>query len=232
MVRSRRGFNLLEVLIASAILLITMMILVDIQGRAAGMVRRAQEIEVGTVLAQEKMAEVLLMAEQMGIGTDDVREDGDFDDFGADLEIEWGDALDSYRWEYSIEEIELSLAPDIAELAGGMGGFMDDEAAGAASSEAGVSLEDFGVSNDMITEQLSRFIRIVRVKVWWGKQPGANASDAEKRLAEARTVEITTHIVNPTGAYGSGTLGGDSESGTPGAGSFAPGSFGGLRGAQ
>lgn len=214
--RLRAGFSLLEVMVAIAVLLVSLVLLMEIQSSAIKMTSEAQRFVVATGLAQEKLTEVLLLVEEEGFGTDDIHEHGDFDDFGDEaVNLEFGESLEEYHWEYWVEEIDLGLAGDLTGMAGDMAGsgYWGDE--GSADIETPDSqapdLSTLGVSSDMITDMLGAYIREVRVRVYWGKS---------SRLAEKLGDEIiiTTHVINPTGQVipgSEGTTDGGSSTSAP-----------------
>ncbi|MFZ5481026.1 MAG: type IV pilus modification PilV family protein, partial [Myxococcota bacterium] len=77
----RRGFTLLEVVIALAILAVSLVVLVESQSSAVLVTVDAQRTLTGTWLAQEKMAEAMLRVEYEGFTDQDIDEEGDFADF-------------------------------------------------------------------------------------------------------------------------------------------------------
>ena len=195
MLRLRTGFSLLEVMVAIAILVVTTVILVEMQSNAALMTREAEWMVVATDLAQMKMAEVLLLMEEDGFTDQDIYEEGDFDDLGDEvLDIEFGRALDDYHWEWWVSQIDIGLAGDLAAMAGTLekGGIMSEESASELTEGGLPDLAAFGFSNEMMAERLAMFLREVRVRVWWGE-------DTEKAAEDANEVILTTHINNPTG---------------------------------
>ncbi len=187
--RLERGFTLLEVVVALAILTGSLVVLVQTQGLAVLMTTESEKYLVATNLARQKMAEVTLRLEEEGfIDRDVVEEDGDFDDLddvweGYDLD----EAVEDYRWAYVIREIDLSLAADLGGMAEGlMGDAMPDEAE---SSSESLDLTDVpGFSDDMLADMLNPYIREIRVLVWWGENED-----------ELDQVEIVTHAINPSG---------------------------------
>lgn len=195
----RLGFNLIEVMIATAILVASLSIIVTIQVGAVRNVQRAKDLVVATDLAQQKMAEAMMTIELEGVGSQDVYEHGDFDDFGDDQRLEFGNALDKYHWQYWVEEIDFALSSDVAGFLGGMGG-EDGEgglpgmAAGSANDGAEDMMNQLGFGGDQLSDQLGQFVRRVRVRVWWGEDD----KDAEERGQE---VVLTTHIISPEGAF-------------------------------
>ncbi len=199
------GFTLLEVIIALGILAGAMVVLVDNQAMAVLSTREADRLITATNLAQEKMAEVQLVLEREGFGEMDIEEDGDFTEYGTEdfrgddlhLNLAPGE-MDGFKWAYTVRKIEVTL-PNIGDMAGdlaGSGYFGDDQ-----GSELDVGgapdLGDMGISPDMVSDHLAKFIREVRVLVWWG--------DNED---ETDQVELTTHIINQSGVVSEGGFGG------------------------
>ena len=223
----RVGFSLLEVMIASAILVATMAVIVRIQTQSVSGVARAQKIVVATDLCQEKLGEVMLLIEREGIGTADIYERGDFDDFGQDQRLDFDNALEDYRWEYWVEEIDFALNGDLFSMfapggdddAGGGGGAGMGAMAGADPAQQEAMMQQFGLGPDQLTENLGNFIRRVRVRVYWG--------DESKAEEKGREVIITTHIISPQGAFRQ--MGGDPNNPNAGAGGPMGGVPGGGR---
>lgn len=195
---ARRGFSLLEVLVALAILVVSLTILVETQSTAAMMTREAERVITATDLANAKVTDAMLHMEKEGFQANQVHEYGDFDDFGdSSLSRHFGRELEDYRWEFWISEVDVQLASDIASMAESLqgsgvlgGGSSGASAAGGQSPAAGLGA--LGLSSDMITEMLTPYIREIRVRVWWGK-------DSETAEEHGTEVVIVTHVVNPGG---------------------------------
>ena len=199
--RSRRAFSLLEVMVALGILVVSLTILIETQSNAVQMTAESERIIAAADLAAAKFNEATLRVESDGFQIGDIEESGDFSDFGDEAtNLEFGESLDEYHWEYTIGEIDLDLAGDIAQMAqdvdgtgmfgeaGDMGGALGDMGGGGGMGNLGALM-----SGDAITQMLGPYIREVRVRVWWGD----DSDDAEERGDE---VFITGHVVNPTGA--------------------------------
>jgi len=202
----RRGFSLLEVMIAMAILAGSLFVLVNSQTTAYVMTLEAQKMQTATMLAKEKMSQTLLMVESKGFQEGTIEEEGDFSQglFGGfeagGLDGQWeelnDDAFEGYFWVYTVREVELNLDGDIAGMAGDLAGsgYWGDQDETQTSTDdqddQGMGLDDLGVSQDMLTDYLSPYIREVRVLVWWGQDDYEESGDY---------VELVTHIVNPTG---------------------------------
>ena len=89
--------------------------------------------------------------------------------------------------------------PNLGDVAGDLAGngyFGEDK--GSEMDVGGApDLGDLGISPDMVSDHLSKFIREVRVLVWWG--------DNED---ETDQVELTTHIINQSGVVTENGFGG------------------------
>jgi len=213
----RRAFTLLEVVISLGILATAMVVLIDSQAFAVFSTREADFIIRSTQLAEEKMMEVQILMEREGFSDQDIEEEGDFEEFGAeefrgdDLHLDLEDELKDFRWAYTVRKIELSMPPNLGGMASDLagGGYFGEEKSAEMDVGGAPDLGDMGVSGDMITDTLADYIREVRVRVWWG--------DNED---ETDQIELTSHIINPTGIMGAGgPLGASSTSGDEGSGS-------------
>ena len=210
--RTRRAFTLLEVVIALAILAVGMTVLLQTQATAVVMTSEADKVRIGTLLAQEKMAECELYVEKNGFSSDDINEDGDFSDFGAeDFRADVGDidiaaTLGDYRWAYTIRQIELTMPEDLTGTAtdligeGYLGTDVQDAASSTDLGEESLDLTDLGLSSDTVTDQISNYIREVRVLVWWSDEQDENGNYID-------SVELVTHVINPSGFVVAGDTG-------------------------
>lgn len=195
---TRRGFSLLEVMVALAILTVSMVLLVQTQSSAVVLTNEAERMIVATDLARMKMSDALLEVEKNGFQASDQEESGDFAELGDDLRnVEFGKELDDYHWEYLVSEVDIAMMGDLATAAqdipglGGEGEGMD--AGGAAGGGALGMLGMLGIGPDMIAEFLGPYVREVRVRVWWG-------DDSDEAEEDGSEVVLTTHVINPGGA--------------------------------
>jgi prepilin-type N-terminal cleavage/methylation domain-containing protein len=207
--RPRRAFTLLEVVIALAILAVGMTVLLQTQATAVVMTSEADKMRIGTLLAQEKMAECELYVEKNGFSSEDIDEDGDFSDFGEeDFRADVGDldiasTLGDYRWAYTIREIELTMPDDLTGTASeliGEGYLGDVDMSETTTTDNSLDLGDLGLTSDTVTDQLSSYIREVRVLVWWSDE-----KDDEGNYIDS--VELVTHVINPSGFVVQGDTG-------------------------
>jgi hypothetical protein len=143
------------------------------------------------------MLEAQLYLEREGWGSQDIEEEGDFEEFGNEefrggslqLDLE-SDQYEDFKWAYTIREINLEIPSNLGDMAGDLseGGYFGER--DTEEFEGGQpDLTDLGISPDMISEYLGAYIREVRVIVWWGE----NEDSVDQ-------VELLTHIINPSGA--------------------------------
>lgn len=199
--RARRGFSLLEVMVALAILTVSMILLAETQSSAVLLTNEAEKVIVASDLARMKMTEVLLEVERKGFQSSDMTEFGDFDDLGEDLlDVEFGSELKDYHWEYLVSEVDIEMMGDLASAAQSLPGIGGGAAGGDAEVEAGAmggdalgALGMLGIGPDIIGQFLGPYIREVRVRVWWGE-------DSEKAEEEGNEVILVTHLINPSAA--------------------------------
>jgi prepilin-type N-terminal cleavage/methylation domain-containing protein len=191
----RRGFSLLEVMIALAILTVSLLVLVQTQSTAVVLTNEAERTLVATDLARYKMSEVLLQLEKDGFQVSEVTEHGDFEDFGDEgMNLEFGTELEDYHWEYLVTEVDMESMGDMATAAQGLQDMAGPEQSGAAANGSSMdALAMMGFGPDVIMGMLGPFLREVRVKVWWG-------DDAQEAEEAGNEVVLTTHVINPSGA--------------------------------
>lgn len=197
---SKSGFTLLEVVVAMGILTITLMVMLETQTSSLFMTMDGRRTQLATMLCEEKLKEVSLKLEREGWTSADIEEEGDFEDFGNEefrgdsLNLDMESDVEDFHWAYTVRRVELSLPGDVmgsaAELAeGGYWGDKSEQMTEQTSEAQGFDLSDIpGFNPQQLTEYLSNYLREVRVRVWWGENED-----------ETDQVEITTHVINPSG---------------------------------
>ena len=192
--RCRRGFSLLEVMIALAILTVSLLILVQTQASAVLLTNEAERTLTATDLARYKMSEVALKIEKEGFQVSDMSEEGDFADFGDEsMNLEFGRALDDYHWEWLVSEVDMESMGDIASAAQTLSQSADEDEAGPAANGGSMdALGMLGFGPDMLMGMIGPYMREVRVRVWWGE-------DSKQAEEDGTEVILVTHVVNPSG---------------------------------
>lgn len=200
----RRAFTLLEVVVGLGILSLGLMVLVETQASSVLSTVEANRMLLATELAEEKLAEVLLLVEVEGFTDDDKSEEGDFEDYGEEewrgdgLELEI-DGLEEFHYAWTVRKIELTLPTDLSAMMGDLEGvgFLSEEQMGENyDASMAPDLSDYGITSDVIADYLGDYIREVRVVVWWGsEEPDV---DEPGQLPED-SIELLTHVINPTG---------------------------------
>lgn len=111
---NRKGFSLLEVLIAVAILAIAFLTLINFQGQTMFRLSRAEKLTQATFLARHQMAETILQIEkefiQQRVFPDEKSDRGDFDK-----------PYENFKWEWNLRTVAIPT-PEGEE--GGMMGSM------------------------------------------------------------------------------------------------------------
>ncbi|MFA6034208.1 MAG: prepilin-type N-terminal cleavage/methylation domain-containing protein [Myxococcota bacterium] len=221
------GFTLLEVMVAMAILAVSMSAIVGINVGAMAMSSKVKGLTVASFLARGKMIEVEEKIREKGFPDFSTKESGDFSEEG----------YPNIRWTSEIIKIKIpQVDPSKVDLGGGLtklsGSEQKPDSLGIGPSGGGMGMLSAGIP--MLMNQIENAIREVRVTVLWmdGKR--------EQNMA------VTTHIVNIPGAevgigvtqvqvgaqgtgqgaaasgaaQGSGGFGGLSNRGVPGAGAL------------
>ena len=138
----KQGFSLLEVMIAVAILAVSLLTLINFQGQTMFRLGRAEKLTQATFLAGEKMAEVMLQIEkeyvQQRVFPDDKEDSGDFEE-----------PFENYHWEWQLRKVEIP----VPEGEGGEGG-----------AEGGGMMMSM---MQMVTGQIKDMIREVKLTVKW-----------------------------------------------------------------
>lgn len=176
---SRRGFTLLEVMVALAILAGALLAISDVVSGALRNHVRARDLEVATLLARGKMAELEDHYEQKGFRPTDESDEGTFEEEGH-AEV---------RWRLAVKVPPLDLGPEnvLRLLTGSDQGLTDllpkpDESPQLAPLQAQIGAAFQGVLGSL-GEQLKRGAREVKLTVSW----------PDGKRTESFTV--TTHMV-------------------------------------
>ena len=155
--RQNSGFSLLEVMIAMAILAISLVAILNFHSTAVITSGRAQMVSVATMLAQHQMAQHLIKLEDemtKGKLPDESSDAGDFSEIG----------FPNYRWEIEIRKVEIP-APPLPDVEGG-------------------DLISKIISS--ITEQISKATRELKLTVIWKELEEDQSIDVTTHLVSLK----------------------------------------------
>jgi general secretion pathway protein I len=160
--RTARGFTLLEVMVALAILAMGLMALSDVVGAALRNHVRAAHLDQATLLARGKLAQLEDEFEQKGFRDFDQSDEGTFEDQGH-REI---------RWKVEAVKPEVELGPEriLQMLTGGQGLELLQQQKGGAQQQDPRLLALTAMIQAQLTqigEQIKKGVREVRLTVSW-----------------------------------------------------------------
>lgn len=168
--RGARGFTLLEVVVALAILAISLTVLLEAQATSLNNAGRSRDMTNATLLARGKMIDIEKKLFHDGFSMSTEEEDGNFTDEG----------YPEIKWKYRVSEVELDLSA-LTSICGTLGGGDSSSKAGKAAKAAsgGSSSGDTGGTDceSMLTnvgsmaapfiEEVSQSLRVVDLRVTW-----------------------------------------------------------------
>lgn len=168
-----RGFSLLEVMVALALLALSFTALILVQGRATSLAAQAKNISIATQLARYQLAECKREAQKQISATTDVKLEGDF------TELNFPD----FKWECHAPKFSMK-APTTADVEKKV-----KESAKKTNKVTGNEGTTASLSSpfiSMITDSLSTSVRELAVIIRWTD----NGVDEE--------VRVVTHIIDLT----------------------------------
>ncbi len=199
-VRSQRGFTLLEVVVALAILAISLGVLMESQVTSLAAAGRARDMTIATLLARSKMIDLERELFDEGFTSGDQEEDGDFNEEGHP----------EIKWKSKVMEVELDLA-----TLGGTGDSKDgskkeDKSESSSSMSADGFLSGLGGSVEGIVKGLSDNMRVVDLAVSW---PRGKYSESMHVRAVVTKDDLGT---SPNAGALPGSTGTETDMGAPG----------------
>ena len=184
---ARAGFTLLEVMIAMAILAVSLIVVMRVMDQAALVTRYQDQQITAATLARFKMVDLEIQIEKDGFPSEDGKEEcGNFveDDLRDILDAPNG--LEGFEWCWTLKKVDLPIPMDM--LGGGDG---EGKSNGQGMQNAPPGLQGGlpgGLTPDAAAEQLSKAVRVLTLVVKW------KTGDIPQELS------VTTHLVNTTQA--------------------------------
>lgn len=181
---SARGFTLLEVMVALAILAASLVAVSEIVSGALRNHVRARQLEVATLLARGKMVEIETEYERTGFRDHDQSEEGTFEEAGHP----------EVRWKLEVRRPRVDLGPDavLASLTGGqrledlLPSVQDAPALGPYQAMMTGALQRVLTT---IGEQVKKSVREVRLTVSWQDGRTEESFDVVTHLVVTRPAE-------------------------------------------
>ncbi|GAB4290913.1 MAG: hypothetical protein Kow0090_04190 [Myxococcota bacterium] len=195
---SEKGFTLLEVMIALAILAMSLTVILESHSRSMQMTNSIKYITVATQLARYQMIEVQVEIFEKGFSAFEEKLEGNFEELG----------YPNFRWEAEVKKPTLAvdlLSLGLGSLFGGgeavaggeggdlLGGLFGESNLGEIGSELGIAPES-GMSGLMggyfesHIREIEEAIRFVKLTIYW----------TEGR--REKSFSVATHIVNMPGS--------------------------------
>lgn len=222
----KRGFTLLEVMVAIALLAVGLVLLLQVQARSIQIAQQARNMSVATGLARAKLYDCTQDLLKKGFSIGDYDEAGDFED----------DGFESFFWECHGYKPKLPV-PDATEMAAGMTEGAAATGIDGAGGAAGAA-DAAGIGAGMIAPVLAQMstvigesIRELTIIVRWKEgeefeemRVVTHVIDKSQINAIAGAISQQAGAFNPLGMMGGGGAGG--ASGDPGGRTAPPGSTG------
>ncbi len=238
--RAGRGFTLLEVMVALAILATSLVAISDVVGGALRNEVRARNLETASLLARAKMVALEDHYEWKGFATSDESDDGTFEDDGHP-EFKWRVEITAPKGTVDADGLMRSLtgtdlqgllsSPDVAQQLGGaqQGGGAQT---GGAQAAAPQSLAPMGTQLTAIlqptltrlAENVKKGLREVRLTVSWPENGREESFEIKTHMLVLAAGETVTPGAAAIPAAGQATTPGGA--GAPGTGPATPGTGG------
>jgi prepilin-type N-terminal cleavage/methylation domain-containing protein len=200
---SDRGFSLLEVMVAIAIMALSLVVIVRITSMNVRAAAHARMVTAATFLARGKLAAVEDDIISLGFTDSDEEDSGDFSDEGP--------GYNKFRWETNIERVELPT--DVAQQAQQAASDKTMEAQTGTSTNPMAAMAGMmgGFMSSLIEPVrigLQESVRRVTVKVMW-----------DEIGRDEQSFEVVTYMTDPSKldlAMGTGAVGTAGTGGTTG----------------
>jgi prepilin-type N-terminal cleavage/methylation domain-containing protein len=194
--RTARGFTLLEVMVALAILAMTLVVLLQIVTNNVRATNHAKMTTTATFLARGKMIDVEDIVLENGFSDADESQTGTFKD----------QAAPGFRWEYAIERIDLPT--DMAQKTQAQAQEQSQTAKDPMAMMSGFLGGMMSTFVEPIRIGLQESVRRVTVRVFWDENGRPNQSlEVVQYLTDPAKLDLalTGGAAGPGGVPGTGT---------------------------
>jgi prepilin-type N-terminal cleavage/methylation domain-containing protein len=174
----RKGFSLLEVMVAVALLSLGLVLLLQVQARSIALAQEARDLTVGTMLLRMKLIECEADLAKKGFSVGDYNEEGNFSD----------DDFPTFFWECHGYKPDMPVADagDISAALGGLGGPTQEAAGDAMPAGADMGVGMISPILSQMSSVLGDSIRELHVIVRFGAG------------VDMQELTATTHLIDKT----------------------------------
>ncbi len=180
--RSARGFTLLEVMVAIALLALGLVLLLSVQARSIQLAQQARNMSVATGLARAKLYDCTQDLLKKGFSIGDYNEEGDFSD----------EEMESFYWECHAYQPDLPVA-DVTDVTQGLTQGAAALAGGSDSANAGMAEQAAGMGAGMLAPVMSQISSVVGESI---RELVVIVRWREGELWEE--LRVTTHVIDKT----------------------------------
>lgn len=171
----QQGFSLIEIMIALAILSISLVSLYSGVASSIRSSREANKVRIATQLSRQKMTEIMLSLEEeiaRGAFPDEKEESGEFEK-----------PFESYRWFYEIKKVEIPVVSPTGEM---VEDAFKNSSGDPNQNKDPTAFEQIaaGQISQAVSKKLSESLRELNLKVSWG----------EAQVNEEH-INLSTHLV-------------------------------------
>ena len=162
MKRASHGFSLLEVLIALAILGMSLGVLLQSQAQSLDATGRARDYNIASTLMRLKLVDIEAEVLEDGFVIGSVESEGDFAD----------DGFPDFQWKAKVSEIEMDLTSISSLCESMMGSGEGDDLGGDDAMAGGMTCESLlggaaGSVLQSVSDDLTRGMRAIEVRIEW-----------------------------------------------------------------
>jgi len=177
-----RGFTLIEVVVALAILAVSLTVLLSVQAASMRSAGRVRDLTIATLLARSKMVDIEQELFDEGFTTGEQEDDGDFSD----------ESYREFKWKSKVTELEITL-DTLGDLCEGFEEGNEDSGEGGCSDMLG----GFGGPLEAVMGEISNSVRFVELSITW---PVGLGGKYKESMTVSALVTREDYGIQPPGA--------------------------------